>query len=63
MHGDSDSRSSEGETNEVELLHQSVTDVTGERDALCEELKMIRQELEIKKARIKDLWRMSCGQA
>ena len=56
------SRSLEEERNEVELLRQSVTDITGERDKLGEELEATQQQLELKKARVKELWRMSCEQ-
>ena len=47
------------EMSKVELLCQYVTDITRERDTLSYELETIRRELE---ARIKELWRMSCGQ-
>ena len=50
------------ERNEVELLCQSVTDITRERDELREELETTKQQLELKKARVKELWRMSCEQ-
>ena len=43
------------EGNEVELLRQSVTDITRERDNICEELEAIWQQLKLKKARIKEL--------
>ena len=51
-----------GECNKVELLRQSVADVTRERDKLREKLEATRQEFELKKARVKELWRMSCEQ-
>ena len=41
------------EQNEVQLLRQSVTDITRERDKLCEELEATRQQLQLKKARVK----------
>ena len=50
------------EQNEVQLLHQSVTDITRERDKLRKELEATRQQLKLKKARVKELWRMSCEQ-
>ena len=50
------------ERNKVELLRQSVTDVTRGRDKLREELEATRQQLKLKKARVKELWRMSCEQ-
>ena len=50
------------EQNKVELLRQSVTDITGERDKLHEELEATRQQLKFKKVRVKELWRMSCEQ-
>ena len=50
------------ETSELETLRQSVVDITRERDTLCDELETVRHELELEKARIKELWRMSCGQ-
>ena len=46
------------ERNKVQLLRQSVTDITRERDNLREELEATRQQLQLKKARVKELWRM-----
>ena len=46
----------------VETLRQAVADITTERDALQVQLQEVTQMLEHKKARIKELWRMSCGQ-
>jgi len=42
LHEDTESGSSGEEMNELELLCQSVTDITRERDTLCEELETIR---------------------
>ena len=43
------------EQHKVELLRQSVTDITRERDKLCKELEATRQQLELKKARVTEL--------
>ena len=48
------SGSSGEEGNEVELLCQSVADITTERDNICEELEAIRQQLKLKKAGVKE---------
>ena len=60
--GETDSESSGEKGNEVELLCHSVMNIIREKDSLHEELEAIRQQLEIKKARVKELWRMSCEQ-
>ena len=54
-HTEMASGSSGEKGNKVELLHQSVTEITRERDNICEELVAIRQQLELKKARVKEL--------
>jgi len=46
----------------LEKLRQAVVDITSERDALQMQLQQITAVLEQKKARIKELWRMSCRQ-
>ena len=46
----------------METLHQTVADITSERDALQVQLQKATAMHEIKKARIKELWRMSCRQ-
>ena len=43
-------------------VRESVATITTERDTLRSELETVRQELELKKARIKELWRMNCEQ-
>lgn len=55
LYGDTDIRSSGEEGNKVELLPQSVMDITRERDNLHEEVEAIRQQLELKKAGAKEL--------
>ena len=50
------------EPDEVEALRQTVETVTIERDALQVQLQEVTEVLEKKQARIKELWRMSCGQ-
>ena len=45
-----------------EKLHQAVADITSERDTLQMQLHRVTAVLEQKKARINELWRMSCGQ-
>ena len=50
------------EPDELESLWQLVAAITTERDTLQSELETVRQELELKMAKIKELWRMSCGQ-
>ena len=57
-----ESESSEVEPDELASLRESVAAITTERDALRNELEAVRQELDLKKARIKELWRMNCGQ-
>jgi len=47
---------------ELEILRQAVADITTERDTLQMQLQQVTAVLEQKKARIKELWRMSCGQ-
>ena len=55
LYGEMNSGLSREKGNKVELLNQSVMDITRERDSLCEELEAIRQQLELKKARVKEL--------
>ena len=47
---------------DLETLRQAVADITTERDTLQMQLQQVTAVLEQKKARIKELWRMSCGQ-
>ena len=61
--GKHSSEESEGELDDMEALCQTVADITTKRDALQMQLQEVTQVLEQKKARIKELWRMSCGQA
>ena len=56
------SEESGDEPDETETLHQTVEDITIERDALQVQLQKVTQALEQKKARIKELWKISCGQ-
>ena len=56
------SKAEREETSKVELLCQSVTDITRERNTLSHKLETIRRELKLKQTRIKELWRMSYGQ-
>ena len=49
-------------TDILETLHQAVADITSERDTLRMQLQQVTAVLEQKKARIKELRRMSCGQ-
>ena len=51
-----------GVPNDVEALHQTVVDITTERDTEPMQLQQVAKVLEQKKARIKELWGMSCGQ-
>ena len=58
-------RSSVEPTNDadnLETLRQAVADITSERNTLQMQLQQVTAVLEQKKARIKELWRMSCGQ-
>ena len=54
--------SSEESGDEIETLRQTVEDITTERDALQAQLQEVIQALEQKKSRIKELWKISCGQ-
>ena len=56
------SEESGDEPDEIETLRQTVEDITTERDALQAQLQEVTQALEQKKARIKELWKISCGQ-
>ena len=56
------SEESGDEPDEIETLHQTVEDITTERDALQAQLQVVTQALEQKKACIKELWKISCGQ-
>ena len=57
--GNSD-RENESSESELGSLRLSVTAITTERDTLLRELQTVKQDLEIKKARVKELWRMNC---
>ena len=59
-HTGRESESSEVQPDELASLRQSVAVISTERDTLRSELETVKQELEFKKARIKELWRMSC---
>jgi len=48
------------DADDLEILHQAVADITTERDTLQMQLQQVTAVLEQKKARIKELWRMSC---
>ena len=52
----------ESSASEIASLRLSVATITTERDALLRELQSVKQELELKKARVKELWRMNCEQ-
>ena len=59
VNSDPENESSAGE---IVSLRLSVATITTERDALLRELQSVKQELELKKARVKELWRMNCEQ-
>ena len=59
VNSDAENESSESE---IASLRFSVATITTERDALLRELQSVKQELELKKARVKELWRMNCEQ-
>jgi len=50
------------DADDLETLRQAVADITSEQDTLQMQLQQVTAVLEQKKARIKELWRMSCGQ-
>jgi len=50
------------DADDLETLRQTVAYITTERDTLQKQLQQATAVLEQKKARIKELWRMSCGQ-
>jgi len=50
------------DADDLEKLRQAVADITTKRDTLQIQLQQVTAVLEQKKARIKELWRMSCGQ-
>ena len=50
------------DADDLDTLRQAVADITTERDTLQMQLQQVTAVLEQKKARIKELWRISCGQ-
>lgn len=58
-HATTSDESSAEERDELESLRQTLT---RERDNLQNELQAVREELRLRKARITELWRISCGQ-
>ena len=57
--GNSD-RENESSESELGSLRLSMTTITTERDTFLRELQIVKQDLELKEARIKELWRMNC---
>jgi len=50
------------DADDLEILRQAVADITTEQDTLQMQLQQVTAVVEQKQARIKELWRMSCGQ-